>query len=255
MNDCPSRPDLRHPIAKGWAVHCVTAFGAVCGMFGIIAVADGNEQAAIVWLMVALILDGIDGPVARAWAVAENVPRIDGYTLDLVVDFVTCIVIPVIFLYQFDMLPQGWALFIGAYVLFMSALWMSRTDQMTEDHWFNGFPGEWNMVVPTMYLLGTPPWLTAFACVVLASTGLTNWKFVHPMQVRFMRKVTVTVTISWIAIILLMTLDWPDSNEIGRWLLAACPLYIFGLGIWRTLDPSATGGTVESQQLATSSGS
>ena len=91
--------ELRHPVAKGWFVHCVTALGAVCGMFGLIAVADKNDKAAILWLLIAIILDGIDGPVARAWSVRENVPRIDGYTLDLVVDFVTCIVIPVVFLH------------------------------------------------------------------------------------------------------------------------------------------------------------
>ena len=78
-----------------------------------------------------MILDGIDGPAARAWAVSEHVPRIDGYTLDLIIDFVTCIVIPVIFLHQFDMLPDGASLYIGAFMLSISALWMSRTDQMT----------------------------------------------------------------------------------------------------------------------------
>ena len=49
-------------------VHCFTALGAVCGMFGLIAVADGKDKQAITWLAVAMILDGIDGPAARAWA-------------------------------------------------------------------------------------------------------------------------------------------------------------------------------------------
>jgi hypothetical protein len=126
--------------------------------------------------------------------VCDHVPRIDGYTLDLIVDFVTCIVVPVIFLHQFHMLPNGASLYIGAFVLFMSALWMSRTDQMTPDHWFNGFPCEWNMIVPTLYLLRANPWLTTAACVTLALTQLTNWKFVHPMQVRRFRPLTVSVT-------------------------------------------------------------
>lgn len=243
----PAPPSLRHPVVKGWAVHSVTAFGAVCGMFGLIAVADGDHKEAIAWLVVALVLDGIDGPAARAWAVRDHVPRIDGYTLDLVVDFVTCIVIPVLFLHQFEMLPDGWSLVIGAFVLFMSALWMSRTDQMTDDHWFKGFPGEWNMVVPTLFLLDTPQWLTGVVCVVLALTSLTDWKFVHPMQVRYLRPLTVTVTAVWLLTIVLMTVDWPASNEVGRWLLVACPLYVFGLGVWRTLghgEPMAVDATI-----------
>ncbi|HQV58455.1 MAG TPA: hypothetical protein PKV27_10610, partial [Ilumatobacteraceae bacterium] len=144
----PLAPVVRHPIFKGWLVHCFTATGAICGMLGLIAVSDYQPREAVLWLAVAMILDGIDGPAARAWDVKNTVPRIDGYTLDLIIDFVTCIVIPVIFLHRFDVLPKGWSLGIGAFVLFMSALWMSRTDQMSDDHWFNGFPCEWNMIVP-----------------------------------------------------------------------------------------------------------
>ena len=226
---------LRHPVAKGWLVHSFTALGAVCGMFGLIAVADGDAREAILWLAVALILDGVDGPVARAWCVRDHVPRIDGYTLDLIIDFVTCIVIPVLFMHRFGMLPDGWSLYIGAFVLFMSALWMSRTDQMTADHFFNGFPSEWNMIVPTLYLLGTPKWVTAVTCVLLALTELSNWKFVHPMQVRRFRPITLSVTIVWLATMLLMTADLPDQSEAGMYFILACPLYIVGLGVWRTV--------------------
>ena len=204
---------VKHPVLKGWIVHCVTAFGAVCGMFGLIAVADGDAKEAIIWLAVAMILDGIDGPAARAWAVSTHVPRIDGYTLDLIVDFVTCIVIPVLFMHKFGMLPAGWSLVIGAFVLFMSALWMSRTDQMTDDHFFNGFPCEWNMIVPTLYLL----------------------QFLHPMQVVRFRPVTVAVTITWLAVMLAMTADLPHHNDVGMAVIVACPMYIVGVGVWRTL--------------------
>ena len=225
-------------MARGWLVHCFTALGAVCGMFGLIAVADGKAQQAILWLAVAMVLDGVDGPVARAWSVKENVPRIDGYTLDLIVDYVTCIVIPVVFMHQFGMLPEGWSLIIGAFVLFMSALWMSRTDQMTPDHFFNGFPGEWNMIVPTLFLLEARPWVVGIVCVLLSLTALTNWKFAHPMQVRRFRPLTITVTVVWLATIVARTYamenQLPVPNDVANYLLVACPLYIVGLGVWRT---------------------
>src|SRR4029077_20488204 len=51
---------LRHPIAKGWFVHCVTASGAICGMLGIIAVSDKQPREAVLWLAVAMVLDGVD---------------------------------------------------------------------------------------------------------------------------------------------------------------------------------------------------
>ena len=142
-------------------------------------------------------------------------------------------------MHRFHMLPHGWSLFIGSFVLFMSALWMSRTDQMTDDHFFNGFPCEWNMIVPTLFLLQAPKWLTAVACVLLALTQLTNWKFVHPMQVRRFRPITVAVTVLWLATVLLMTARWPHHNEELKYVLAACPLYIVGVGVWRTIGPGA----------------
>ena len=231
----PPVRELRHPVAKGWLVHSFTALGAVCGMFGLIAVADQQPRQAILWLAIALILDGVDGPVARAWCVKENVPRIDGYTLDLIVDFVTCIVIPVVFMHQFGMLPEGWSLIIGAFVLFMSALWMSRTDQMTPDHYFNGFPCEWNMIVPTLFLLDAAPWVTGVVCVLLSLTQLTNWKFLHPMQVKRLRPLNVTVTVVWLVTVVAMAYDLPDHRQFADYLLIACPLYIVGIGIWRTL--------------------
>src|SRR4029078_6924773 len=95
---------LRHPIAKGWLVHCVTASGAICGMLGIIALSDKQPRGAGLWLAVAMVLDGIDGPAARAWKVCDHVPRIDGYTLDLIVDFVTSLIIPLIFPHPFHIL-------------------------------------------------------------------------------------------------------------------------------------------------------
>jgi phosphatidylcholine synthase len=244
---------LRHPIAKGWFVHCVTASGAICGMLGIIAVSDKQPREAVLWLAVAMVLDGVDGPAARAWKVCDHVPRIDGYTLDLIVDFVTCIVIPVIFLHQFDMLPNGASLYIGAFVLFMSALWMSRTDQMTPDHWFNGFPCEWNMIVPTLYLLRANPWLTTAACVTLALTQLTNWKFVHPMQVRRFRPLTVSVTVLWLATVLLTTYETPNhkpASALGTVLLIACPLYIVGIGVWRTIGHGALEAAAAESRVA-----
>ena len=227
---------LRHPVAKGWFVHSFTALGALCGMFGLMAVSDRNFKIAILWLAVAMVVDGLDGLAARKYEVKTHVPRIDGYTLDLIIDFVTCIVIPVLFMLRTNMLPASpVAPIVASFVMLMSALWMSRTDQMTSDHFFNGFPCEWNMIVPTLYLLNMKPWPTAIACILLALTQLTNWKFLHPMQVRWMRPVTVSVTVIWLAVVLLMTADWPQHNEAGKYLLVACPLYIVGLGVWRTV--------------------
>jgi phosphatidylcholine synthase len=107
---------------------------------------------------------------------------------------------------------------------------------MTDDHWFNGFPGEWNMAIPTLYLLDAGPTVVFIVCLVLGLSQLSNWKFIHPMKVRRFRPVTVTVTVLWLAAVLGVAAVSPDLPLIGQILLLACPAYITAIGAWRTFD-------------------
>jgi len=90
-----------------------------------------------------------------------------------------------------------------------------------------------------LFLLQAPQWVTAVLCILLALTQLTNWKFVHPMQVVRHRPLTVTITVAWLATILLMTADLPEHNPIATALVFICPVYILGMGVWRTVSRTA----------------
>jgi hypothetical protein len=59
------------------------------------------------------------------------------------------------------------------------------------------------------------------------------------MQVQRFRRITAPVTVLWLGLVLVMTAQLPHHNDALRVLLLACPLYIVGLGVWRTLTPSA----------------
>ena len=240
-----SKQDVR----RGWIVHCATALGAVCGMLGIISVLDNAPKAALLWLIAAQVLDGLDGPVARAWNVQTSVPRIDGYILDLVIDYVTCAVVPVLFMYKFHMVPSHSSLAVGAFLLFSSALWFSRTDMMTDDHWFNGFPSVWNLAIPTMYLVqganstSLNRWINFTVLLILALSQLTNLKFVHPVQVRKFRVTTLAFFVAWLVAMFWVTLLLPgDVNLFARIALILPGLYQLGLMIWRTFFAAQTDG-------------
>ncbi len=248
----PCKQDVR----RGWLLHSATSLGAVCGMLGIISIVDRNDKAALLWLIVAQVLDGLDGPVARAWNVQTSVPRIDGYILDLVIDFVTCAVVPILFMYQFKMLPDHLHLAMGAFLIFSSALWFSRTDMMTADHWFNGFPSVWNLAIPTMYLVqGAHPsslnkWINLVVLLTLAMAQFTNLKFVHPVQVRKFRVMTLGFFIAWLAAMLWLTILLPgDANVFARALLILPALYQLGLMVWRTFFAAQTTGPASQRVL------
>ena len=60
--DCDySRRDIR----IAWALHVFTASGVVVGFVGLSSIVEGHARAAILWLVTAMVLDGIDGPIAR----------------------------------------------------------------------------------------------------------------------------------------------------------------------------------------------
>ena len=80
--------------ARAFTIHIFTACGAVLAFLALI-LATGEQWAAMFFCLgLALIVDAVDGPLARAFKVAEVLPRWSGETLDLVVDFVTYVFVP-----------------------------------------------------------------------------------------------------------------------------------------------------------------
>jgi phosphatidylcholine synthase len=224
----------------GYALHVMTASGAVAGLLALQAVIDGNIRGALLWLVVCQVLDGLDGPIARKIDVVIHAPRVDGYVLDLIVDYLTCVVVPVALLVRLQILPHEFQTLIAGLILLLSALWFSRTDIETEDHWFNGFPAVWNLAVPTYLVLDLKPNTVAVVTLILCFSQLTMIKFPHIIRVQAFRYITLPFGILYIGN--LFYLSWSYSNETGihhqvlsEVLMSVFPLYIAVISIWRTM--------------------
>ncbi|MGE3067044.1 MAG: phosphatidylcholine synthase, partial [Hyphomicrobiaceae bacterium] len=50
-------------------VHVFTACGVVCALLAILAALEGAWERSFLWLGVALVIDGVDGTLARLTAV------------------------------------------------------------------------------------------------------------------------------------------------------------------------------------------
>ena len=224
----------------GYALHVMTASGAVAGLLALQAVIDGNIRGALLWLVVCQVLDGLDGPIARQIDVVIHAPRVDGYVLDLIVDYLTCVVVPVALLVRLQILPHEFQTLIAGLILLLSALWFARTDIETEDHWFNGFPAVWNLAVPTYLVLDLKPNTVAIVTLILCFSQLTMIKFPHIIRVQAFRYITLPFGILYIGN--LFYLSWSYSNETGihhqvisEVLMSVFPLYIAAISIWRTM--------------------
>jgi phosphatidylcholine synthase len=222
----------------------MTASGAVAGLLALQAVIDGNIRGALLWLVVCQVLDGLDGPIARQIDVVIHAPRVDGYVLDLIVDYLTCVVVPVALLVRLQILPYEFQTLIAGLILLLSALWFARTDIETEDHWFNGFPAVWNLAVPTYLVLDLKPNTVAVVTLILCFSQLTMIKFPHIIRVQAFRYITLPFGILYIGN--LFYLSWSYSNETGihhqvisEVLMSVFPLYIAVISIWRTMKSDA----------------
>ena len=154
---------------RAFAVHVFTACGAALALLALIFAAGGHWAAMFFCLGLALVVDGVDGPLAREFKVAEVLPRWSGETLDLIVDFTLYVFVPAYAIAASGQLPNALAIPAGVVVVIAGAIYFADRKMKTADNYFRGFPAVWNLAAFYLYLLEPPPWLAAAAIVVLAA--------------------------------------------------------------------------------------
>ena len=83
-----------------WSVHLLTSSGALLALWGLHAISIRNFSLTLKILIITIIIDAIDGPLARYFKVKENTPSFDGTLLDYIVDFTTWVILPAFCLLQ-----------------------------------------------------------------------------------------------------------------------------------------------------------
>lgn len=189
--------EARRPAMRAYAAHLFTASGAVFALLALLAALDARWSELFVWLVVAFVVDGVDGALARRTDVVTHAPIIDGVLLDLVIDFLTYVVIPAVALLRADLLrgPAGMA--AAVIIVFASALYFADTRMKTPDRSFSGFPAAWNMLAVVVFVAGPPSTLLLVVVLVLTVTMFLPVKFIHPVRTRRWRPLSLPVAIAW----------------------------------------------------------
>ena len=182
--------------ALALAVHLFTATGAVFAMLAMLAAVDGKWSLMFLWLVVAFIVDGIDGPLARHYHVKKNAPEFDGVLLDLIIDYLTYVFIPAYALFKSGLM-DGWTGWFAIIIItFASALYFADTRMKTKDNSFSGFPGCWNMVVIVIFAVEPNFWVSLALVSVLAVAMFLPIKFVHPTRTERWRWLTFPMALA-----------------------------------------------------------
>src|SRR6476661_6075160 len=178
-------------------------------------------------LGLALVVDGLDGPLARTFEVQKLVPRWSGDTLDLVVDFTTYVFVPAYAIAASGLLPQPFAIPAGIVVVISGALYFADRAMKTSDNYFRGFPAVWNLVAFYLYLLQPAAWIGAAAIVILAVLSFLPVKFLHPLRVRHWRWLNVALLFVWAVLALVAVLERFEPAAGVTWALGAIAVYFF----------------------------
>jgi phosphatidylcholine synthase len=190
---------------RAFGVHLFTACGAALALLALIFATGGHWTAMFFCLGLALVVDGVDGPLARSFDVAEVLPRWSGATLDLVVDFVTYVFVPAFAIAASGLLPEALAIPAGIVVTVSGALYFADREMKTDDNYFKGFPALWNLAAFYLYVLEPPPWLAAAAVAILTALTFAPIRFVHPLRVKRLRAVNIALIGAW-GVLALITL-------------------------------------------------
>jgi phosphatidylcholine synthase len=222
---------------RAYGTHAFTATGAIFAFLALLAAVESRWAEMFGWLIVAFIVDGVDGALARRTDVVNNAPIIDGSLLDLVIDFLTYVFIPVFALFRAGLL-EGRAGLVAAYVVvFASSLYFADTRMKTPDKSFSGFPATWNMLALVAFATELPSRVMLPVVAVLTLAMFVRVKFIHPVRTERWRALSLPVAVVWTVIA-----GWAALSEfvIPTWvggLLLASSVYLASAGaVQQVLD-------------------
>jgi phosphatidylcholine synthase len=216
---------------RAFAVHVLTAAGAALALVALLAAVRGAFDVMFLCLGIALVVDGIDGTIARAIKVAELLPRWSGDVLDLVVDFVTYVFVPAYAIAAGGLLPPVLAAPAGIVIVMTGAIYFADRRMKTADNYFRGFPTLWNVAAFYLFVLKPAPWLAAGLVALLAVLTFMPFKFLHPFRVARLRFVSMGAVVLWS---LLAAYTLVRSLEPGGFVaggLVVLAVYFLGVGL------------------------
>jgi len=238
---------------SGWwrvgagAVHVYTASGAVLALLIVLAAIDGNESRAL-WLgLVALVIDGTDGMLARFMRVKERIPWFDGARLDDIVDYLTYVFAPVLLLWSGGYLPAGgWGIALATAPLLASTYQFCRVDAKTDERsfFFLGFPSYWNVVAFYVIVLRVQPLVVGTILLVCSILVFVPIRYVYPSRTQELRPLTLSLTAVWLVAYAVILTQLPDPNPFWLTLSLLYLVYYLVLSLHLTAQRRRSGGQV-----------
>ena len=231
-------------VLLAWFVHFFTALGAVIAIIAIEQIYKNNLKAAFLLLALAIIIDAVDGTLARLIDVKKYCPKIDGALLDNIIDFLTYVIVPAAMLIRIPSMNEShWQLPCMILIVIASCYQFCQTDAKTDDHFFKGFPSYWNIVLFYLYYWQTREGTNIIIIFSLVFLSFVPIKYIYPSRMQYIsdnvyvRNFMLMATIIWGFATIALIFTYPQKM---LWLNGLCIGYIFLyfiFSIYRTVYP------------------
>ena len=212
--------------ALAWSVHLFTATGAIWGFLTLLAIFDENWRAAIIWIIIAMFVDGFDGMLARWFHVKEYAKGVDGALMDNIIDYLNYVVVAAFILVKVpNLMPAGLEMIAAFSILLTSAYQFSQVDAKTDEQsfFFKGFPSVWNFLVLYMMLLGLNPWLNFALLVICNVLVFVPVKYIYPSRNKRLRRLTLILTYIYGGLGVWGLMQYPS---VPQWIVWISLLYV-----------------------------
>ncbi len=186
--------------------------GAVLALLSLLAIMGGQLGGAVIYMLLALVIDSVDGTLARKVGVTIHVPQIDGRRLDDIVDYLNFVIVPAVFMVQAGSVVSPW---VVACPVLASAFGFSRNDAKTADDFFLGFPSYWNILAFYLWLLDYGPWTGTLWVVGLSIAVFIPYKYIYPSKLRspFLRYFVSYSGLVWSMVLAFAVLSPETANR------------------------------------------
>ena len=220
---------------RAYLVHLLTASGLIPMMLSVDAIWQGDARLALIWLGVSMIIDGLDGPLARRYEVAKHTPHIDGAILDHVIDFTGYCFLPALMVYHFNLVPSGFVIIATSLLLMTSLYTFANRTAKTKENDFRGFPALWNIVVFYMIIFESGQILNLAAIVFFGVMTFAPTRFIHPVRVVALRRLTIPLLAVWtVMVFVYLGMGRAALPPLIDWVFMTLSVYFLALSGWRS---------------------
>jgi phosphatidylcholine synthase len=225
---------------RAYAVHLYTASGVAFAFLAAAETCSATPSARRVFLLLiaAVLIDATDGPLARRWEVKRWAARIDGRTIDDLVDYLTFTFVPLLLVWRMGLVPEPAAVWVVPALIASLFGFANIAAKDEAGGFFLGFPSYWNVVA--LYagvwhrLYG--PWVNAAVLVGLTVLTVLPVGFIYPnLAPRPWRQPIIIGAVVWLGLLLAMLWDYPAAPAWLMWVSLVYPAFYTALSLhlWR----------------------